>query len=71
MSARSPFKTRPTEADRLRDMLRELHLSQRGAARMLGVNERTMRYWCAGDGPIPPMLWLALRAIEANLPLGP
>ena len=34
----------------LRDTLARLGLTQTGAARLLGVDERTMRRWCAEEG---------------------
>ncbi len=34
--------------------------TQRGAARELGINERTMRYYCAGTQPVPRAILLAL-----------
>lgn len=53
-----------TDADRLRDTLAALELSQRGAARQIGVNERTMRRYCLGESPVPRMVWLALRGLR-------
>lgn len=51
-----------TDADRIRAKLTALGLSQRGAARLLGIDERTMRRYCAGD-PVPRVIWLALEAL--------
>jgi DNA-binding transcriptional regulator YiaG len=45
------------DSDRLRELIDSAGLSQRGAARELGVNKRTMRYWCSGD-QIPPTMTL-------------
>lgn len=39
----------PTE---YRETLARLGLTQVGAARFLGVNERTSRMWAAGDRPV-------------------
>jgi transcriptional regulator with XRE-family HTH domain len=39
-----------TDSDRLRALLQRAGLSQRAAARLLNVEERTMRQWCAGQG---------------------
>lgn len=50
----------PTDADRVRELLLRAGLSQRGAARELDVDERTMRHWCAGSYPPPKMAFLAL-----------
>lgn len=51
------------DADRLRDWLATHGRSQRGLARELGVNERTVRYWCSGKSAIPEIVWLALKAL--------
>ena len=50
-----------TPADKLRARLATLGLTQRGAAREIGISERTMRRYCSGY-PIPPMIWLALNS---------
>ena len=61
----------------LRFLLDAANLSQRSAAKYLGVDERTMRSWCAGDGKPPPAVMRSLefraaypaglmRMIEAN-----
>jgi hypothetical protein len=52
--------SRPTP-EKLRELLAQLGMSQRGAAKELGIDERTMRYWASGDTPIPPMAMYALR----------
>jgi hypothetical protein len=48
------------DADRLRLLISNAGLSQRGAARELGVDERTMRYWCSGDQTPPTMAFRGL-----------
>jgi DNA-binding transcriptional regulator YiaG len=48
------------DADRLRELISNAGLSQRGAARELGVDERTMRYWCSGDQTPPTMAFRGL-----------
>jgi len=53
-----------TIAERLRERIKEAGLSQRAAARELGVDERTMRYWCAGEYTPPAM---ALRALDPRV----
>lgn len=58
----------PTPAQRLRDLLLRANLSQRAAARELGVDERTMRYWAAGQ-TIPPRM--AFLALERLIDIGP
>jgi transcriptional regulator with XRE-family HTH domain len=57
-----PADDRPnaSEVERLRALIAEGKLSQRAAARELGVDERTFRYWCSGDHPPPPMAFRAL-----------
>ncbi|MDP2322589.1 MAG: helix-turn-helix domain-containing protein [Gammaproteobacteria bacterium] len=47
----------------LRAALTKAGLSQRGAARLLGIDERTMRRYCAGDLPVPRVVELALREV--------
>lgn len=37
----------------LRALLDCAGLSQRAAARQLGINDRTMRRYCSGDRPLP------------------
>ena len=50
--------------NQLRNALAQLGLSQRGAAaRLLGIDERTMRKYVAGDLVIPEMLVWALRGL--------
>jgi len=40
-------------------------LTQRGAARALGINERTVRRYAAGT-PIPRVVWLALERLALS-----
>ncbi len=49
-----------TDADRLRDLLKRAGLSQRAAAKLLKIEERTMREWCAGQGKPPASVFRAL-----------
>lgn len=56
----------PSDADRLRAELERLGLSQRGLARELDLDERTVRRWCAGDSPVPRVVWLAIRATRRD-----
>lgn len=44
----------------LKEHLKRWNISQRGAAKMLGINERTMRKYCAGDLVIPQVVQFAL-----------
>jgi hypothetical protein len=44
----------------LQRLLDRAGLSQRGAAKALEINERTMRKYCAGDSAIPKTVELAL-----------
>ena len=50
---------------RIRDLIAQLGLSQRAAAQELGVDSRTMRYWCADDDKLqaPRMAVLALERL--------
>lgn len=50
-----------TPAD-FRAALARAGLTQRGAARALGINERTVRRYAAGY-PVPTVVWLALKAL--------
>ncbi len=52
--------------DQLRAALDRLGLTQVGAARLLGIDPRTMRRYCAGDLDIPKWLPLALKGIKAR-----
>ena len=54
----------PSDADLIRDQLTALNLSQREAARRLGIDDRTMRYYCAGKAQVPPLVFLALRELR-------
>jgi plasmid maintenance system antidote protein VapI len=44
----------------LQKLLDRAGLSQRGAAKALGLNERTMRKYVAGDAEIPKVVELAI-----------
>ncbi|WP_175773504.1 helix-turn-helix domain-containing protein [Paraburkholderia phenazinium] len=66
-----------SKANILRQLLSDANLGQREAARLLGVEERTMRQWCSGQGTPPPSVFRALsprlthlevmqRAIDSN-----
>jgi hypothetical protein len=59
-----PSTTQPSAGIRLRTLLAELELSEEEAARILGVNEKIFRGWCAGTGRVPRMVWLALAALK-------
>jgi transcriptional regulator with XRE-family HTH domain len=59
-----PSSSNPNAAAELRQLISEAGLSQRAAARELGIDERTMRYWCAGNPPPPAM---ALRALNRRV----
>lgn len=51
----------------LRQRLTTAGLSQRAAARLLDINERTMRRYAAGALPIPKTVELALQVISGAL----
>lgn len=46
--------------DRVRALLEKAGLSQRKAAKILGINPRTMRHYCAGSLPTPYSIQLSL-----------
>jgi predicted transcriptional regulator len=52
-----------TDADKVRAALTQLQLSQRGAAKLMGISERMMRYYCAGTTPVPRVIFLALERL--------
>lgn len=52
------------------EAIERLGLSQRGAAKFLGVNERTSRKWIAGDARIPESAAKLLR-LMVKLKLSP
>src|SRR5262245_41445122 len=39
-------------ADRYSLLIKRLHLSQRGASRFMGINERTSRRYASGEAPV-------------------
>jgi len=53
-------------ANQLRKLLDSNGLSQRGAARKLEIDERTMRRYVAGDQPVPQVVVFALRRLIAQ-----
>lgn len=55
-----------TDATRLRAWLTEYGRTQRGLARELGVDERTIRYYCSGQQPVPRVVWLALAHLASE-----
>ena len=48
-----PSKYRKKDTAYLRKLLADNGLSQRKAAGLIGVEERTMRLWCAGKAAFP------------------
>jgi DNA transposition AAA+ family ATPase len=50
----------------LQRFLDEHGLSQRGAAREIGIGERTMRSYIAGDLPVPRTVEYALRWVASQ-----
>ena len=52
----------PVSREMFRLALRRAGLTQRGAARVLGINERTVRRYAAGE-PVPKLVWIALNAL--------
>lgn len=47
----------------LRTSITRLGLSQAGAARILGIDPRTMRRYCSGELPVPKWMEYALIGI--------
>jgi len=47
--------------DQFRDALARLDLSQVGAARLFGYDERTARRWASGELPVPAAVAICLR----------
>lgn len=50
----------------LQKLLDRAGLSQRGAAKALGINERTMRKYVAGDAEVPKVVELALTCLAQH-----
>jgi DNA transposition AAA+ family ATPase len=50
----------------LQKFLDDAGLSQRGAAREIGIGERTMRRYIAGDLPVPRTVEFALRWVASQ-----
>lgn len=55
----------------VRDLIARAGLSQRGAARLLGEDERSMRYWCSGDRTIPYVVQFCLEVLATAGPGSP
>lgn len=59
-----------SDTEKVRDLIEKGGLSQRAAARELGINDRTMRGYCAG-APISRVVILALeRVVDLKLKEG-
>jgi transcriptional regulator with XRE-family HTH domain len=54
----------------LRELLERAGLSQRGAARVLGLTDRTMRHYASGDHPMPYPVQYCLEVLAAAGPAG-
>ena len=52
--------------DELRTQLARLGLTQTGAARLLGVSDRTVRYWAAGEKPIPKSVEMLMERLTPD-----
>jgi transcriptional regulator with XRE-family HTH domain len=52
-------------SDAFRAALDRLGLTQAGAARLLGVNDRTARKWACGETPVPETVRRLLLACES------
>jgi DNA-binding transcriptional regulator YiaG len=53
-------------SDEYRETIEKLGLTQNGAARLLGVDERTSRRWALGERDIPPPAERFLRYLIAT-----
>jgi hypothetical protein len=58
---------RPSDAERVRELLARAGLGQRAADRELDIPERTMRYCCAGQEPVPRVVMPALEHLASCL----
>lgn len=54
-------------ANQLQKFLDNHGLSQRGAARLIGISERSMRRYVAGDLPVPQVVEYALRYLAIKI----
>jgi DNA-binding transcriptional regulator YiaG len=54
--------SKQTDADRVREMLNKLRMSQAEGARALEISERSMRYYCAGE-LVPKVVMLAMERL--------
>lgn len=54
----------PVPVEWLRALLQRHNTTQRDAARLLHVNDRTVRYWCAGEREMP---WSAAELLRRIL----
>lgn len=61
----NPNKHNPSP-DHLRELVSRAGLSQRAAARAIGVSERTMRHWLAGTRTCPYSAQFALESLSSN-----
>jgi hypothetical protein len=64
MPARRPCGWFGMNAEQLVSLLKKIGVSQRGAARLIDINERTMRKYVSGDAPIPRTVALALERLR-------
>ena len=53
-------------AGQLKKALAKANLSQRGAAKLLEINERTMRRYISGEQPVPRVVEYALYWIAST-----
>lgn len=65
LPSRQPDATKHNPApDYLRGLLESADLSQREAARRIGISERVMRYYLAGEREAPYPVQFALEALK-------
>jgi DNA-binding XRE family transcriptional regulator len=64
-SSASLSENNDSDTGGIRALLKEARLSQRGAAKYLNVDDRTMRGWCSEDGKPPAPVLVALNPEHA------
>jgi transcriptional regulator with XRE-family HTH domain len=65
MNTKCDVQQRPVAPDRLRALLSLAGLTERSAARELGIDESTIRDWCEGQREAPRMALYALEYLVA------
>lgn len=66
MGMKPNAKNHNPSPDYLRELIATAGLSQREAARLIGVNERTMRAWLSGHSTCPYSAQYCLEALKGR-----